>query len=153
MEEILIQSQITAMDKSANVVLDIESLAQSSDKSSGSPKMTKALSRKGSSRIERRNSEEQEVEESSRKLVVKVANSQMEPLKQPLISTKPLILVTTMAVNGSSTSDAPDVRSKRFNRFGAIHPKKILLIFATLSSMGTLMLIYFTLAIGRRSAA
>lgn len=35
----LLQSQTTT-DKTANVVLDIESLVQSSDKTSGSPKMT-----------------------------------------------------------------------------------------------------------------
>lgn len=35
----LLQS-LTTMDKTANVVLDIESLVQSSDKTTGSPKMT-----------------------------------------------------------------------------------------------------------------
>ncbi|KAL5983141.1 hypothetical protein ACLOJK_017223 [Asimina triloba] len=116
------------MDKPADVVLEIENLPQSSDKSSGSPKVKKALSRKGSSRNERRNSEEQEAEESSRKLVVKVPNSQLEPLT----SAKPQIAVATTTVHGYSMIESTDGRSKRFNRLSVIHPKRILLIFATL---------------------
>ncbi|KAJ8618481.1 hypothetical protein MRB53_014667 [Persea americana] len=127
--EVMTQSQTTT-DKTANVVLDIESLVQSSDKTSGSPKMTKALSRKGSSRIERRNAEDQEIDEASRKIVVK-AISQLEALKPPLMINKPSALVTSIP-NGSSLADTGDGRNKRLGRFVAIHPKKILLIFATL---------------------
>ncbi|RWR90479.1 hypothetical protein CKAN_01957600 [Cinnamomum micranthum f. kanehirae] len=150
MGEVMTQSQTTT-DKTANVVLDIESLVQSSDKTSGSPKMTKVLSRKGSSRIERRNGEDQEIDEASKKIVVK-AISQLEALKQPLMTNKPSALVTSIP-NGSSLADNGDGRNKRLGRFVAIHPKKILLIFATLSSVGTLILIYFTLAINRTDGA
>lgn len=146
-EELFTENQTAAMDKTGNVVLDIESLAQSADKSTGSPKMTKALSRKGSSRIERRNGNEQEIDEALKMTVVKVG-SQLEPLKQPLIANKTSVLVTTPP-NCSNLADASDGRSKRFNRFAVFHPKKILLIFATLSSLGTLILIYFTLAINK----
>ncbi|XP_058090413.1 uncharacterized protein LOC131236902 isoform X2 [Magnolia sinica] len=137
-------TQSTAMDKAANVILDIESLAQSLDKCSGSPKLTRALSRKGSCRIDRKIPEEQETEEASKKLVVKVVSSQLEPL----ISNKPLVLVTSSS-NSTGLSDGSDGKSKRFNRFITVHPKEILLIFATLSSMGTLILIYFTLSVNR----
>ncbi|THU73406.1 hypothetical protein C4D60_Mb04t22500 [Musa balbisiana] len=60
--------EATSVDRAGNIVLDIESLTQSSDKCSGSPKMTKALSRKGSSRMERRNGEEQDADETTKKI-------------------------------------------------------------------------------------
>ncbi|KAJ8647253.1 hypothetical protein MRB53_000276 [Persea americana] len=143
-----IESQSTATDKTASVILDIESLVQSQDRCPGSPKLTKALSRKGSSRIDKRALEEHDADEASKKLVVRVVGSQMEPL----ISNKPLVLVTS--TSGSSIlADTSDGRSKRFNRFATIHPKEILLIFAILSSVGTLILIYFTLAINRTEGA
>lgn len=144
--EILTHTQATATDQAASVVLDIESLVQHQDKCSGSPKLTKALSRKGSSRIDRRYIEEHEIEETSKKLLVKVLSSPTEPL----VSNKPLVLVSSTS-SSSSLGDSNDGRSKRFNRFGSIHPKEILLIFATLSSIGTLILIYFTLSMNRRT--
>ncbi|KAK1325351.1 hypothetical protein QJS10_CPA01g00155 [Acorus calamus] len=147
MEEILSQSQIVAIDKSGNVIVDIESLSQPSDKCSGSPKVTKALSRKGSNRMERRvgNSEEhQEAEEASKKLVIKLVCPQLEQLKQPCAS-------TTSTSNLTESCDGRN--NKRFNRLSIIHPRKILLLFATMSSMGTMILIYFTLAINRRGGA
>ncbi|OVA07898.1 hypothetical protein BVC80_8991g40 [Macleaya cordata] len=129
---------MTTMD---SVVLDIESLVQSSDISSGSPKMTRALARKGSCRMERKfGAEEEETDLASKKLLVKV-NSHLEPL------------ISSKAVSSSAPTtltDMSDGRSKRFNRLIALNPRKILLIFATVSSMGTMILIYFTLAINRR---
>eukprot|EP00262_Sarcandra_glabra_P014734 TRINITY_DN4366_c0_g1_i6.p1 TRINITY_DN4366_c0_g1~~TRINITY_DN4366_c0_g1_i6.p1 ORF type:complete len:158 (+),score=24.32 TRINITY_DN4366_c0_g1_i6:418-891(+) len=150
----VIKRQITStkMEKAANVVLDIDSLIPSSEKCPGSPKMKKALSRKGSSRMERRSGEELESDEASKKVVVKVTSSQMEILKQGSTSNKTLLPVAA-TTNCSTQSDGCDGRNKRFNRFGAIHPRKILLIFASLSSMGTIILIYFTLAITRTSGA
>ncbi|XP_077246381.1 uncharacterized protein LOC143886321 isoform X1 [Tasmannia lanceolata] len=148
-----LQNQTSSMDKSGTVVLDIECLAQSSEISSGSPKMTKALSRKGSSRIDRRNGEEHDVDESSKKLVVKVASSQLDSLKQPLISNKPLVSMISTSTNSCNLAEVSDGRHKRFSRFIGIHPRKVLLIFATVSSMGSLILIYFTLAINRTSRA
>eukprot|EP00268_Persea_americana_P045004 TRINITY_DN45677_c2_g1_i1.p1 TRINITY_DN45677_c2_g1~~TRINITY_DN45677_c2_g1_i1.p1 ORF type:complete len:150 (+),score=19.97 TRINITY_DN45677_c2_g1_i1:346-795(+) len=138
MEEVLIHSQRMTTDKAASVILDIESLVHSQDKCS-SPKLTKALSRKGSCRNDRKSTEENETEDASKKLAVKV-NSQMDPF----ISNKPLVLVTEKSLS-SSTADSNDARSKRFK---PIRPKEILLIFATLSSVGTLILIYFTLTAG-----
>ncbi|XP_073112767.1 uncharacterized protein [Elaeis guineensis] len=149
MEEVFMQNQIPAMDKAGNMVLDIESLTQPSDKCSGSPKMTKALSRKGSSRMEKRNGEEQEADEASKKLVIKVGCSQLEQLKQPAMPIKVLVAPSTSA-NISGVADTGDGRSRRFHRLTTINPKKILLLFASMSSMGTMILIYFTLTISRR---
>lgn len=147
------QSQITSMDKAGSVILDIESLTQQPNKCcSGSPKMTKALSRKGSCRMERRAGEEQEIDDASKKFVVKVVPSYLEQLKQPLVANKALA-ASPSAANSPGLTDSGEGRNKRFGRLTTIHPKKILLFFATVSSMGSMILIYFTLAINRRGGA
>ncbi|KAL3578260.1 hypothetical protein D5086_019764 [Populus alba] len=129
------QTDAATLDKTAFVVLDMESLAQPSDRNNGSPKMTRALSRKWSYRAERWTGNEDEgIDEPAKKLLIK-GSSQLDPLKQQLATNKAL--------------DPADGWNKRFNRLMAISPRKILFIFATMSSMGTLMLIYFTLAINR----
>ncbi|KAJ8464913.1 hypothetical protein OPV22_027465 [Ensete ventricosum] len=150
MEEILMQREVTAVDKAGNVVLDIEGLTQSSDKCSGSPKMTKALSRKGSCRMERRNSEEQDVDDTAKRVVVKVVLSHMEQFKQPLIMNKALVIAPTST--NTPLSDAGDGKPRKFIRVTTINPRRILLLFASLSSMGTMILIYFTLALHQRQS-
>ncbi|MQL80752.1 hypothetical protein Taro_013189 [Colocasia esculenta] len=120
-----------ALEKVASVVLDIDNLTQPSEKCSGSPKMTKALSRKGSCRMERRGNEEQEADDASKKFVVKVVSSQLDLSKQPSITSKALVTVNS-TVNSPSLADAGDGRNKRFSRLSTIHPRKILLLFATI---------------------
>ncbi|KAJ6910955.1 hypothetical protein NC652_021562 [Populus alba x Populus x berolinensis] len=158
------QNDTATMDKAAAVVLDIASLAQSLDRSSGSPKMTRALSRKWSYRAERwTGTEDEDVDEPAKKLPIKVfgasirlkfpayfvaGSSQLEPLKQPLVINKALGPSLTIP-SGPNLVDPVDGWNKRFNRLMAINPRKILFMFATMSSMGTLILIYFTLAINR----
>ncbi|XP_020674729.1 uncharacterized protein LOC110093984 [Dendrobium catenatum] len=140
------------MDISESVILDIESLTLPPNKCSGSPKMTKALSRKGSYRMERRNGEEQEGDDTTKKLLAKVMCSQLEQSKQPLVPNK-AIAATPIVANCTYLGDAGEGRIKRFNRLMTINPRRILLLFASMSSMGTMILIYFTLAIYRRSAS
>ncbi|KAJ6771742.1 hypothetical protein OIU74_018059 [Salix koriyanagi] len=142
------QTDAATLDKTAFVVLDMESLAQPSDRSSGSPKMTRALSRKWSYRAERwTGNEEEGIDETAKKPLIK-GSSQLDPLKQQLVTSKaPGPSPTTSS--GPNLPDQVDGWGKRFNRLMAINPRKILFIFATMSSMGTLMLIYFTLAISR----
>ncbi|KAI0510152.1 hypothetical protein KFK09_010752 [Dendrobium nobile] len=141
MEEVMVLSNIMAMDKAGNVVLDIESLKQPPDKRcSGS----KSLARKGSYRMEK-----QETEEPSKNLFIKVLPPQQDQLKLPLVQSKALITVPSV-LNSPMSADSGDGRSKRFQRWTTIHPRKILLFFATMSSIGTMTLIYFTLAINRR---
>ncbi|XP_020092503.1 uncharacterized protein LOC109713009 isoform X1 [Ananas comosus] len=153
MEEALLQGPIGLMEKAGNVVLDIESLTQPPDKCcTGSPKMSRALSRKGSNRMERRSGEEQETDDASKKLVVKVVPSQLDQLKLPLVPNKALVAAQP-AAGSPVITDSGEARNKRFHRLTAIHPRKILLLFATVSSMGTMILIYFTLAINRRGGA
>ncbi|KAH8500453.1 hypothetical protein Peur_042321 [Populus x canadensis] len=148
MEELSVQNDTATMDKAAAVVLDIASLAQPLDRSSGSPKMTRALSRKWSYRAERwTGTEDEDVDEPAKKLPIK-GSSQLEPLKQPLVINKALGPSLTIP-SGPNLLDPVDGWNKRFNRLMAINPRKILFMFATMSSMGTLILIYFTLAINR----
>ncbi|XP_051220112.1 uncharacterized protein [Lolium perenne] len=141
------------MDRTANVVLDIEGLHQQPDKCcSGSPKMARALSRKGSNRMERRGGEEQEPDDLAKKLIIKVVPSQLEHPKLPLAQNK--ILVTPQCTASAPVlTDPIEGRSKRFSRLTSYHPRRILLFFATLSSLGTMTLIYFTLAINSRPEA
>ncbi|KAL0918393.1 hypothetical protein M5K25_010399 [Dendrobium thyrsiflorum] len=141
MEEVIIQSNIMAIDRTGNVVLDIESLKQPPDKRcSGS----KSLARKGSYRMEK-----QETEEPSKNLFIKVLPPQLDQLKLPLVQSKAFITVPSV-LNSPISADSADGRNKRFQRWTTIHPRKILLFFATMSSIGTMTLIYFTLAINRR---
>ncbi|OAY65652.1 hypothetical protein ACMD2_11414, partial [Ananas comosus] len=122
---------IGLMEKAGNVVLDIESLTQPPDKCcTGSPKMSRALSRKGSNRMERRSGEEQETDDASKKLVVKVVPSQLDQLKLPLVPNKALIAAQP-AAGSPVITDSAEARNKRFHRLTAIHPRKILLLFAT----------------------
>ncbi|XP_062183857.1 uncharacterized protein LOC133887878 [Phragmites australis] len=138
------------MDKTANLVLNMEGLPQPPDKCcSGSPKMTRALSRKGSNRMERRGGEEQEQEDFAKKLIIKIVPSQLD---QPLVQSKSLVAPYCTPCT-PVLIDSGEGRSKRFNRFTSINPRKILLLFATLSSVGTTLLIYFTLAINSKAEA
>ncbi|KAL6844382.1 hypothetical protein ACP4OV_026055 [Aristida adscensionis] len=138
------------MDRTANVVLDIEGLPQPPDKCcSGSPKMTRALSRKGSNRMERRGGDEQEQEDFAKKLIIKVVPSQIE---QALVQNKALVAPHCTPCTPVHI-DSGEGKNKRLNRLTSINPRRILLLFATLSSVGTTILIYFTLAINSKAEA
>ncbi|XP_052204304.1 uncharacterized protein LOC127809509 isoform X3 [Diospyros lotus] len=130
MEDVSVQIDAKSFDKTATVVVDMDSLQQPTDRSS--PKMIRALSRKWSYRAERlTNPEEEDIDESSKRTAAKVLNTQLEPLKQSLLSNKSM---NTNSANqgGSNLLDAADGRNKKLNRFVAINPRKILCIFATL---------------------
>ncbi|KAK8947396.1 hypothetical protein KSP39_PZI006568 [Platanthera zijinensis] len=135
-----------AMDKAGNVVLDIDRMKQNLDKCCSG---NKYLARKGSYRVEKRGVEEQEAEEHSKNLLIKVLPPQMDQMKQQSVSIKALISVPSV-LNSSILADSGDGRSKRFQGWTAIHPRKIVLFFATMWSVGTMTLIYFTLSINRR---
>ncbi|KAG0460485.1 hypothetical protein HPP92_020782 [Vanilla planifolia] len=94
-----------------------------------------------------------QAEEPPKQLFIKLLPSQLEQLKQPLISNKALIAVPAV-LNSPILADSRDGRTKkRFQWFKAIHPRKSSSSFATMSSIGTMTLIYFTLAINRRGGA
>ncbi|OAY69007.1 hypothetical protein ACMD2_20497, partial [Ananas comosus] len=133
-------NQITAMDNASNVVLDIDGPAQPPEICcSANPKAARALSRKGSNRMERRGGEEQETDDASKRLIVKVVPLQLELLKLPSMPNK-AILAAQSAATSPILTDSGEGRSRRFSRFAAMHPRKILLIFATLYASSTLFL-------------
>ncbi|CAA6655787.1 unnamed protein product [Spirodela intermedia] len=103
--------------------------------------MTKALSRKGSSRMERRAPRS--------KSLTMLVSSQLDQFKHPLAASRALATANS-AASVPSLADSGEGKCRRFNRLTAVHPRKILLFFATMSSVGTMILIYCTLAINRR---
>ncbi|RDX66958.1 hypothetical protein CR513_54220, partial [Mucuna pruriens] len=65
------------------------------------------------------------------------------------------ITMTANNMSGTPTESKCMTRRNSFRRPSsswALDPKRVLLFFATLSSMGTMLLIYFTLAINKQSA-
>ncbi|XP_052204305.1 uncharacterized protein LOC127809509 isoform X4 [Diospyros lotus] len=72
MEDVSVQIDAKSFDKTATVVVDMDSLQQPTDRSS--PKMIRALSRKWSYRAERlTNPEEEDIDESSKRTAAKDA--------------------------------------------------------------------------------
>ncbi|KAJ8465992.1 hypothetical protein OPV22_028544 [Ensete ventricosum] len=127
----LMTAMVTTMDKGGYVVLDIDNITQPPEKCyTGSPKMTKALSRKGSNRMEKRTSDEQEADDETKKLVAKAASSQLEQLKQSLLTSKSLTTAQS-AANAPMLLDSGEGH-KRLNRLSVIHPHRVLLVFATM---------------------
>ncbi|PKA48464.1 hypothetical protein AXF42_Ash019920 [Apostasia shenzhenica] len=133
------------VDKAGNVILDIECLKQPPDKFCSA---SKSLARKNLLLFEKQSVEEQEADD-PKKLFIKVHPPLLDLLKLPLVSSKAFTTLPSV-VSSPIPADSGDGRSKRFQRLTAIHPRKILLFFATMSSIGTTILIYFTLAIHRR---
>ncbi|XP_042470550.1 uncharacterized protein LOC122052878 [Zingiber officinale] len=148
MEEVLMESHGPPLDKAGSLVLDIENLTQTSESCSPSPKVMKTLSRKGSSRIDRRNVEEQDIDGATKKVIVKgrVPCCQVA-IEQQLVLSRPFAGIPPMANISNLSADMGDGRMRKFNHFMTINPKKILLLFASMSSLGTIILIYFTLVI------
>ncbi|KAG8043893.1 hypothetical protein GUJ93_ZPchr0458g22745 [Zizania palustris] len=117
--------------------------------------LQRALSRKSSNRMERRIGEEQEQDDLVKKLIIKVVPSQLEQLKMPLVQNKTFVAPQSQCAGCAPIlTDSGEGRNKKFTQLTSSHPRKILLFFATLSSVGTMILIYFALAInGGRAEA
>lgn len=62
------------------------------------------------------------------------------------------IVTTTIATNGTPTkSRLINRRSNSFKQSSIINPRSIMFFFATLSIMGTILLIYFTLSMAKHN--
>ncbi|KAG6519489.1 hypothetical protein ZIOFF_022986 [Zingiber officinale] len=133
MEEVLMESHGPPLDKAGSLVLDIENLTQTSESCSPSPKVMKTLSRKGSSRIDRRNVEEQDIDGATKKVVGKgrVPCCQVA-IEQQLVLSRPFAGIPPMANISNLSADMGDGRMRKFNHFMTINPKKILLLFASM---------------------
>lgn len=155
------EGSLGATEKSHSFIVDIENMSSPSIKETSansriSVKLQGNLSRKGSRREDKNKSilsASSGVTDRSYSRGITVRVDDCNPSKSPLVPVESLTMkdlfdkqpqtITTMAENRCQSKIYTKQRS-----FG-IGPKQVLLFFATLSSMGTLILIYFTLSINK----
>ncbi|XP_058072678.1 uncharacterized protein LOC131221440 isoform X2 [Magnolia sinica] len=132
-------------------VVDMESLVHVADKDSNESNLQRTLSRKGSQRVEWKAAVERDTSDAGAFGGVCMAEkSVVVPL---------LVTPTAEPVTTTPTTTAEN-RCRRFigsssgigMRSSWLDPRKVLFLFATLSSMGTIILIYFTLSISNIDA-
>ncbi|XP_058092606.1 uncharacterized protein LOC131239060 [Magnolia sinica] len=124
--------------------LDIENLLHFADMDlTGSPRSTlqRNLSRKGCGRGERKGAGQKEKPDTPKGGLGGVSTPEKSVAVPLLVTTAvdPIIIADTRYRRSSS--------SNRRSSWG--DPRRILFFFATLSSMGTIILIYFTLSLGK----
>ncbi|XP_004293255.1 PREDICTED: uncharacterized protein LOC101307567 isoform X2 [Fragaria vesca subsp. vesca] len=151
-------------DKSDSFVIDMESFNHAiTDKDvTANSRTSRNLSRKGSQRVG-----EKKISTNGNSNDRDVSASAVTSPTGPLTPKKPTVVagtadhpgspqvhhqITVTAANIGTTADGRCVvRRNSFRRSSswAVDPKRVLFFFATLSSIGTILLIYFTLAIGK----
>ncbi|XP_052487873.1 uncharacterized protein LOC105773773 [Gossypium raimondii] len=157
--------QYTA-DKPDSFVIDMDSFSHGglNKEINQNPRITKSLSRKGSMRGDKK---------------IITSNCTISNDKDSIVATSPkgsntVEKPTTVSVGSTDQTNNPQVHhqitittgnikappdsrfsllrrnnSRRSSSLWVLDPKRILFLFATLSSMGTILLIYFTLSIGK----
>ncbi|TYI78975.1 hypothetical protein E1A91_D06G251900v1 [Gossypium mustelinum] len=157
--------QYTA-DKPDSFVIDMDSFSHGglNKEINQNPRITKSLSRKGSMRGDKK---------------IITSNCTISNDKDSIVATSPkgsntVEKPTTVSVGSTDQTNNPQVHhqitittgnikappdsrfsllrrnnSRRSSSPWVLDPKRILFLFATLSSMGTILLIYFTLSIGK----
>ncbi|KAM1139152.1 hypothetical protein ACFX2I_036860 [Malus domestica] len=157
-------------DKSDSFVIDMESFSHGgTDKDvTANSRVSRNVSRKWSQRggekkiIRNVNSNDKEVSSTTTSHFATVVGSST-PEKSPLAvgtidqSSNPHVhhQITVTAANiGTTTEGRCVVRRNSFRRSSSwgIDPKRVLFFFATMSSIGTILLIYFTLSIAKYNA-
>ncbi|KAM1485475.1 hypothetical protein TB1_036323 [Malus domestica] len=157
-------------DKSDSFVIDMESFSHGgTDKDvTANSRVSRNVSRKWSQRggekkiIRNVNSNDKEVSSTKASPFATVVGSST-PEKSPLAvgtidqSSNPHVhhQITVTAANiGTTTEGRCVVRRNSFRRSSSwrIDPKRVLFFFATMSSIGTILLIYFTLSIAKYNA-
>ncbi|MED6126151.1 hypothetical protein PIB30_075593 [Stylosanthes scabra] len=162
--------QCTA-EKADSFVIDMDSFSSpiNKDTSNINPRITRNLSRKGSQRVgERKVNGNVSLHErdtvpttSSPKAAMAGCNTlekstAVGSTNQSTNSPQSHHQITINASNMCSTPTTESKSATRRNSFRRssswlLDPKRVLLIFATLSSMGTLLLIFFTIAISKQN--
>ncbi|XP_041028277.1 uncharacterized protein LOC121268196 isoform X2 [Juglans microcarpa x Juglans regia] len=161
-------------DESDSFVIDMERFSRGTNKENTSnSRITRSLSRKGSQRGGEKkitqttnttaaaaNEREHTVvtatssprgSSTPEKLAATVAAGTMDNSSSPQVHHQ--ITITTSNMIGTPTESRCISRRNSFRRPPwVLDPKKIVFFFATLSSMGTILLIYFTLSIGKLHA-
>ncbi|KAM5588603.1 hypothetical protein ABKV19_006857 [Rosa sericea] len=151
-------------DKSDSFVIDMESFNHGiTDKDvTANSRISRNLSRKWSQRVG-----EKKISTNGNSNDRDVSGSAITSPKGPIMPEKPALVagtadhpgspqvhhqITVTAANIGTTTDGRCVaRRNSFRRSSswAVDPKRVLFFFATLSSIGTILLIYFTLTIGK----
>lgn len=136
-------------------VADFSSTENFGAKDVGNPKLSKVLSRKISRGDKRTNDcpVEQETGRGS-KYTPKGLQTEIRESLFPCSSPKKVILPIMAPAQHKETDshgrkDLTDGRWRRYRRSGLLDPRKVLFTFATISSIGTIILIYFTLAFSK----
>ncbi|KAG4386207.1 hypothetical protein GLYMA_11G003100v4 [Glycine max] len=170
-QKILVSDHINAFQYTADsfvIDMDAFSSGHNKDATNANSRITRSLSRKGSQRLGDR-----KVNNNATLYDKDIAPAICSPkgaLVGPFTPEKPAGMevgtmdhsmnphvhhpITTTANNIPTESKCSITRRNSFRRPSswAIDPKRVLLFFATLSSMGTMLLIYFTLTISKQSA-
>ncbi|KAK1260160.1 hypothetical protein QJS04_geneDACA019123 [Acorus gramineus] len=122
-------------ERKDNFVIDMESLSSTiSDKDFiSNPNISKTLSRKWSQRIEKKAAPETDFPSLKGDAVI-ARNTEVNVVQQTEIVSGPFVL-----------NQEPRKQGRR-SSFYWVGPRRVLMFFATLSSMGTLVLLYFTLS-------
>ncbi|XP_015574295.2 uncharacterized protein LOC8267382 isoform X1 [Ricinus communis] len=165
-------------EKSDNFVIDMESFSHATNNKEVNPNsritFQRSLSRKGSLRMSGRGGDKKinsNPSPNDRDAAVATSSPRVGPgmpEKGSMVSVgtadhpsssaqvhHQITITTTNNLNASSTEGRCTIRRNSFKRPSlswTIDPKRVLFFFATLSSMGTMLLIYFTLSIGKLGA-
>ncbi|KAK8575386.1 hypothetical protein V6N13_033367 [Hibiscus sabdariffa] len=155
--------QYTTTDKSDSFVIDMESLSHGgfNKESNPNPRITRSLSRKGSQRDKKKKTITPGL--SDRDFLVSTSSP-----KGSCMPEKPTVVVagttdpaTNQQVHHQITITTGSIAAATESRFSRRHscrrppppwlldPKGILMLFATLSSIGSILLIYFTLSMSK----
>lgn len=87
----------------------------------------------------------------SPKVIVGITEPQVHHQISIITSGATTTTATTTAAGTPTKSRLVAKRSSSFKQTSVINPRRILFFFATLSSMGTILLIYFTLSMARHN--
>ncbi|KAF3451665.1 hypothetical protein FNV43_RR07761 [Rhamnella rubrinervis] len=156
-------------DKSDSFVIDMESFSNGTNKdTTANSRITlqRTLSRKGSQRVwEKKVNSNTNANDKDSTVALPASRGSSTPEKAGAVavgtidnSSSPQVhhQITITAGNISTSTDGSRCVARRnsFRRSSSwgLEPKKVLFFFATLSSMGTILLIYFTLAMTKYGA-
>ncbi|KAJ4838733.1 hypothetical protein Tsubulata_033583 [Turnera subulata] len=152
-------------EKSDNFVIDMESFTNGPNKDvNANARITRSLSRKGSQRLgEKKINSNASTNDRDSIVATSPPRGPGTPEKTAMVtagttdhSSNPQvhhqITITTGNINPTTEGKCALRRNsfmKRSSPSWGLDPKRVLFFFATLSSMGTMLLIYFTLSIGK----
>ncbi|KAK6917356.1 hypothetical protein RJ641_018107 [Dillenia turbinata] len=174
LEKMETQNSDQIIEKSDSFVIDIESINRDFISNS---KIKRSLSRKGSLRSSERKTNSSAVSEKDTSTIISASSSPRaaasmngastpEKAVSPLAATAVAVRATNHPFNpqpqnqitittsngGTAATESRLGKKSSFKRSSSpwgVNPRRILLFFATLSSVGTILLIYFTLSMSK----